>query len=206
MDPAANVYIVDDDMAHGVAVRRLLRAAGIESQTFDSGAAFLADLPNGANGCVVADLRMPGLDGLELQEALAGSSGALSIVFLSGQADIPSTVRAMRQGAVDFLEKRAPAETLISAVKRGLARAAALQAERERKRELEARFATLTPREHEVLACVVRGLMNKQIAAELGIHERTVKLHRTAITTKLRAHSTAELAILARERGLASGV
>lgn len=199
---SARVYIVDDDAACGIAVRRLLRAAGIEAQAFDSGAALLADLPAGAHGCVVADLRMPGIDGLGLQEALASSGNPLPVVFLSGHADIPSTVRAMRQGAVDFLEKSAPGEALIAAVKRALARDAAAQAERRRTGELRARFVTLTPREREVLSCVVRGLMNKQIAAELGIHERTVKMHRTAITTKVGAHSTATLAVLTREAGL----
>ena len=195
----ATVYIVDDDTAYGVGVRRLLRAAGIEAQAFDSGAVFLAELPAGAHGCVVADLRMPGLNGFELQEALAKSGNPLPIVFLSGHADVPSTVRAMRQGAVDFIEKCATGDALISAVKRALAADAASQAERQRQDELRSRFATLTPREREVLGCVVRGLMNKQIAAALGIHERTVKLHRTAITTKVRVHSTAELAILTRE-------
>jgi FixJ family two-component response regulator len=199
---SARVYIVDDDAACGTAVRRLLRAAGIEAQAFDSGAALLADLPPNAHGCVVADLRMPGLDGLALQEALASAGSPLPVVFLSGHADIPSTVRAMRQGAVDFLEKSAPGEVLIAAVKRALARDAAEKAERERTDELRKRFEALTPREREVLGCVVRGLMNKQIAAELGIHERTVKLHRTAVKTKVGAHSTATLAVLTREAGL----
>ena len=198
----ATVYIVDDDMAYGAGVRRLLRATGIEAQAFDSGAAFLAELPAGAHGCVVADLRMPGFDGLELQEALASSGNPLPIVFLSGHADVPSTVSAMRHGAVDFIEKCAPGDALIAAVRRALARDAAAQLERHRQEELRSRFAALTPREREVLHCVVRGLMNKQIAAALDIHERTVKLHRTAITTKVRAHSSAELALLAREAGL----
>jgi FixJ family two-component response regulator len=182
---SARVYIVDDDAACGTAVRRLLQAAGIEAQAFGSGAALLAHLPAGAHGCVVADLRMPGLDGLELQESLASLGSPLPVVFLSGHADIPSTVRAMRQGAVDFLEKGAPGVALIAAVKRALVRDAAAKTERERTEALRSRFAALTPREREVLGCVVRGLMNKQIAAELGIHERTVKLHRTAITTKV---------------------
>jgi FixJ family two-component response regulator len=148
---------------------------------------------------------MPGLDGLALQEALASSSAPLPIVFLTGHADVPSTVRAMRRGAVDFIEKCAPGEVLIDAVKRALARDAAERAERRRKEELHSRFATLTAREREVLGCVVRGLLNKQIAAELGIHERTVKLHRTAITHKVGARSAAELAILTRDAELFQG-
>jgi FixJ family two-component response regulator len=198
----SRVYIVDDDRSYGTGVRRLLHAAGIEAQAFDSGAAFLAEVPADARGCVVADLRMPGLGGLELQDVLASTGRPLPIVFLSGHADIPSTVSAMRKGAVDFIEKCAPGEVLINAVQHALACDAALQADRKRQHELQARFATLTPREREVLACVVRGLMNKQIAAELGIHERTVKLHRTAITTKVGVHSTAELAILTNEARL----
>lgn len=198
------MYIVDDDASYGRGVRRLLRAAGMEAEAFESGAAFFAQLPPDARGCVVADLRMPGLNGLELQEALASSPTPLPIVFLTGHADIPSTVRAMRQGAVDFIEKTAPGDALIAAVKRAVARDIAVQAERRRSDELRGRFAALTPRERQVLSCVVRGLLNKQIAAELGIHERTVKLHRTAITTKVGTHSTAELAILTRDVGLFS--
>jgi FixJ family two-component response regulator len=180
----------------------LLRAAGFEAQAFDSGSAFLAQLPADAHGCVVADLRMPGLSGLELQEALARSPTPLPIVFLTGQADIPSTVQAMRHGAVDFIEKCAPGGALIDAVKRALIRDAAANGERRRQEDLRRRFEAITPREREVLACVIRGLLNKQIAAELGIHERTVKLHRTSIMAKVGAHSIAELAILTREARL----
>jgi FixJ family two-component response regulator len=202
MDEQTKVYIVDDDAAYGVGVRRLLRAAGFEAQIFDSAAAVLEQMPAGAPGCVIADLRMPGLDGLELQEALVKSGNLVPIVFLSGHADIPSTVSAMRRGAVDFIEKCAPGDVLIDAVKRAIALNKTAQAKRQRQDEVRRRFTTLTPREREVLRCVVRGLMNKQTAAALGIHERTVKLHRTAITAKVGTHSTAELAILTREAGL----
>ena len=147
-------------------------------------------------------MQMPGMNGLELQSALAQSPNPLPILFLTGHGDIPSSVRAMRDGAEDFLEKRAPKAQLLGAVKRALARDARERESGARQRELRARFDALTPREFEVLGHVVRGRLNKQIAGDLGIHERTVKLHRTAITTKLRVQSVAELTRLTDEAGL----
>jgi FixJ family two-component response regulator len=128
---------------------------------------------------------MPRLSGLDLQEALAKAGHTMPVIFLSGHGDIPSSVQAMRQGAEDFLTKNAPKEALLDAIKRALAHDAQERAERARVEALQAPFATLTPRELEVLKHVVQGKLNKQIADDLGIHERTVKLHRTAITTKL---------------------
>ena len=145
---------------------------------------------------------MPGMNGLELQAALAQSRHPLPILFLTGHGDIPSSVRAMRDGAEDFLEKRAPKAQLLGAVKHALARDAQERESRARQREVRARFDPLTKRELEVLGHVVRGQLNKQIAGDLGIHERTVKLHRTAITTKLRVQSVAELTRLTDEAGL----
>jgi FixJ family two-component response regulator len=145
---------------------------------------------------------MPGMNGLELQLALAQSPNPLPILFLTGHGDIPSSVRAMREGAEDFLEKRAPKAALLGAVQRALARDAREREGRAQRRELRARFEGLTRRELEVLGHVVRGRLNKQIAGDLGIHERTVKLHRTAITTKLQVQSVAELTRLAHEAGL----
>ena len=150
---------------------------------------------------MLADVRMPGMNGLELQSALARSSNPLPILFLTGHGDIPASVRAMRSGAEDFLEKRAPKAHLLEAVNRALARDAREREARNRQRELRARFGTLTAREFEVLGHVVRGRLNKQIAGDLGIHERTVKLHRTAITTKLGVQSVAELTRLTDEAG-----
>jgi FixJ family two-component response regulator len=145
---------------------------------------------------------MPEFGGLELQDALAKAKVLLPLVFLTGQADIPSTVRAMQGGAVDFLEKGAPKETLLAAVNRALERDAETHAERARHEALRSRFDALTEREREILQHVVRGKMNKETAAELGIHERTVKLHRTAITSKVGVHSVAELTDLVREARL----
>ncbi|HYR35566.1 MAG TPA: response regulator, partial [Burkholderiales bacterium] len=185
------VHVVDDDGSFARAVSRLLGAHGFAVRTFASGAELLAQVSRESRGCVVMDLTMPGLSGLELQKELAQRGVWLPVVFLTGQADIPSSVRAMQHGAVDFLEKHAPQEQLIAAVER------ALRSDR-KQGELQQRFAQLTGRELEVLRHVVRGRMNKQIAADLGIHERTVKLHRTAVTTKLGVRSVAELTTLAR--------
>ena len=196
------VHIVDDDAPFLVATSRLLRASGFAVRTFGSASDFLTQRAEDAPGCVLADVQMPGMNGLELQSALARSSNPLPILFLTGHGDIPSSVRAMRDGAEDFLEKRAAKAQLLEAVKRALARDAREREARNRQRELRARFGTLTARELEVLGHVVRGKLNKQIAGDLGIHERTVKLHRTAITTKLRVQSVAELTRLTDEAGL----
>jgi two-component system, LuxR family, response regulator FixJ len=195
------VHIVDDDAAFLAAVARLLKAAGYSVRTHPSAAQLLANLGNDA-GCVVADLRMPGMDGLDLQGALSRRANQLPVIFLTGEGDIPTTVKAMRQGAEDFLTKRGPKEDLFAAVDRALARDALQREGRAHLRALHARFETLTPRERDVLREVVAGRLNKQIAADLGIGERTVKLHRTAITTKLKVRSVAELARLVQAAGL----
>jgi FixJ family two-component response regulator len=191
----ALVRVVDDDASYARALARLLGARGYAVKSYGSGAELLAELDADCRGCVVMDLNMPGMSGLELQRELVRRGLRLPVVFLTGAADVPSTVSAMRGGAVDFLEKRAPSGELMAAVERALA------SEREQ-RELRERFAALTERELEVLRQVVRGRMNKQIAADLGIHERTVKLHRTAVTTKVGVRSVAELTTLARDAGL----
>ena len=197
------VHLVDDDASFLNAVSRLLRASGFTVKTFDSAVTLLAQLSPETRGCVIADLRMPGVSGLDLQNALTKSCLTLPVIFLTGQGDIPSSVRAMRQGAEDFLEKRAPRNRLLDAVNRALDRDASENAERIRLHALRAAFDALTPREREVLAHVVRGRLNKQIAADLNIHERTVKAHRAAITSKLGVHSVAEMTRLWMEAGKA---
>jgi len=196
------VHVVDDDASFRTAVSRLLRANGFSVKTYSSAQKFLAQRDAEAPGCVLADLQMPQMSGLDLQAALAQSSNPLPILFLTGHGDIPSSVQAMRDGAEDFLEKRAPKEKLLDAVTRALARDSREREARGRKRELRALFETLTEREREVLFHVVQGRLNKQIAWDLGIHERTVKLHRTAITTKLKVQSVAELTRLTQEAGI----
>lgn len=180
----------------------MLRASGFAVETFASAAEFLARPEPDVPGCVLVDLQMPGLSGLDLQEALAKAGRPMPVVFLSGHGDVPTTVRAMRRGAEDFLTKRAPKEELLDAVKRALARDARERAERARVEALRAPFAALTSREREVLAHVLTGQLNKQIAGDLGIDERSVKRHRTSIMTKLQVQSVAELTRLVQDAGL----
>ncbi len=200
----AIVHLVDDDESFLKAAARLLRASGFAVATFSSAADFFSQHREGMRGCVVTDLRMPGQNGLEFQAALARTVNPLPVLFLTGEGDIPASVSAIRGGAEDFLEKRAPREQLIDAVRRALARDGREHAVRGRLRELRSRFDALSEREFEVLRHVVQGKMNKEIAADLDIHERTVKLHRTAITTKLRVQSVAELTRLTEEAGVFS--
>lgn len=196
------IHVVDDNASSLAATSRLLRASGFAVRTFASAAEFLAQRDADARGCVLADVQMPGMNGLELQAALARSRNPLPILFLTAHGDIPSSVRAMRDGAEDYLEKRAPKARILAAAKRALERDEREREARARQHALRARFAALTTREVEVLGHVVRGQLNKQIAGDLGIHERTVKLHRTAITTKLGVQSVAELTRLTDEAGL----
>jgi FixJ family two-component response regulator len=196
------VFIVDDDTSFLRSVSRLLTAVGYSVEAFMSAHEFLARPAPEQPGCVVADLQMPGINGLQLQELLRKSENPLPMIFLTGQGDIPSTVSAMRSGAEDFLTKRAPKEELLAAVERALARDARERQQRLRLRELSGRLAELSVREKEVLSHVVRGMMNKEIAAVLGINLRTVKLHRTNITRKLNVQSVAELTRLVDETGL----
>ena len=196
------VHVVDDDESCLRAVARLLSASGYAVRTHLSANEFLAQWNDDEPSCVVADLDMPEVGGLALQSKLAQKRNPPPVLFLTGHGDIASTVRAMRQGAEDFLEKRGPAEVLLDAVRRALARDAAQREARARQAALAAPFSTLTTREREVLEQVVRGRLNKQIASDLGIHERTVKLHRMAMMSKLGVHSVAELTRLAYEAGL----
>ena len=196
------VYLVDDDASFLKSVSRLLRAADYQVLTFGSARDFLAQLTPQMAGCVLADLQMPGMSGLELQAALAQSDNPLPVVFLSAHGNIPTTVQAMRSGAEDFLTKLSPKELLLDAVQRALERGAQERNQRDRQRQLRDRFASLSPREREVLGLVVRGRLNKQIADTLGINLRTVKLHRTHLTRKLAVQSVAELTRLAEEAGV----
>jgi FixJ family two-component response regulator len=203
--PPSIVYVVDDDASFLTAVRRLLRAGGYEVKTFPSAAAFLQSLPPADSpGCLIVDLQMPGLSGLELQDALAKVENPLPLVFLTGHGDIPASVHAMRQGAEDFLTKPVKKQALFDAVQRALARDARERAQRARQWALRARFDALTRREQEVLAHVLSGQLNKQVAGDLGTSERTIKAHRANIMAKLEVHSVAELGRLAQEAGFVS--
>lgn len=197
------IHLVDDDVSHLRSISRLLRACGFTVRIHDSAAEFLASIPAGEHGCVITDLMMPEMDGIALQQALNAAGKPLPVVFLTGHGDVPATVRAMKNGAEDFLTKNAPKEDLLDAVARALERDRAAHQATARRCGLRGRFNNLTSREREVLHHVLQGRLNKQIAAELGIHERTVKLHRTNLTHKLGVHSVAELARLAQEAGVA---
>jgi two-component system, LuxR family, response regulator FixJ len=196
------VHLVDDDASFLQAMSRLLRAERFQVQAYSSATDFLARRPRDTPGCVVVDLQMPGLNGLDLQQELANAGDPIPVVFLTGHGDIPTSVRAMRQGAEDFLTKRAPKADLLAAVKRALERDSFAREQRARLRELRAPFDALTPREREVLAHVLTGQLNKQIAVDLSIDERSVKRHRTSIMTKLQVQSVTELTHLVDQAGL----
>ena len=196
------VYVVDDDVSYLRSISRLLQASGFEVVIHNSAAEFLSELRPEMTGCVITDLMMPGMNGIDLQEALCAADSSLPVIFLTGQGDIPTSVQAMRGGAEDFLTKNAPKEDLFAAVNKALAHNAEERARRARLDALRRPFALLTDREREVLRHVLQGQLNKQIAADLGIHERTVKLHRTNLTTKLGVHSVAELTRMVQEAGV----
>jgi FixJ family two-component response regulator len=199
------IHVVDDDASFRIAITRLLRASGHEVRCYPSAVEFLTAAPGAAPGCVLLDLHMPGPTGLDLQEALAKAEHPLPVIFLTGHGDIPTSVQAMREGAEDFLTKPVKKETLFPAIQRALARDARDREERGRRRDLRSRFDALTPREREVLAHVLRGQLNKQIAGDLAAAERTIKAHRANLMIKLQARSVAELAHLAHEAGFPAG-
>jgi two-component system response regulator FixJ len=201
-NPSATVFIIDDDVSFLRSISRMLRVSGFQVVAHNSAAAFLAELQPEMNGCLITDLMMPGMDGMDLQEALRKAGSPLPILFLTGHGDIPTTVQAMKGGAEDFLTKHTPKEDLIAAVNRALAHNEQDRVRRARLLALRRSFESLTAREREILQHVVQGKLNKQIAADLGIHLRTVKFHRTNITTKLQVHSVAELARFVQEAGL----
>ncbi len=196
------VFVVDDDAAVLRSLRRLLASAGFEVVAFDSPQAFLDGLGGDASGCVVLDYSMPGLNGLELQQALGARGSPLPVIFLTGRGDIPTSVRAMKGGAVDFLTKPVEGEVLLAAVRQAILRDRSQREERAGQAEMRRRLATLTARELEVLRHVVAGRLNKQIAAELGTVEKTVKVHRARVLEKMQAQSLADLVRLAERAGL----
>jgi RNA polymerase sigma factor (sigma-70 family) len=190
------VYVVDDDDSIRTSLSRLLTAAGIPVRTFPSADDFLERCPANVAGCLLLDLSMPGCSGLELQERLAELDRLLPVVFLTGYGDVPSSVRAMKSGAIDFLTKPVAKRDLLAAIRTAFERDEARRRREAVQVDLRTRIRRLTPREEQVIRLVARGLLNKQVAAELGTVEKTVKVHRARALAKLEINSVAELVTL----------
>lgn len=204
-DHQGTVFLVDDDEAQRTAMKRLLGACGFRVLVFEDAEAFLDAFDPALPGCLLLDLRMPGRSGLELQIELERLGSLLPIVFLTGHADVATSVFAMKQGAVDFLQKPVEEQTLIAALESALARDGERRREHGELVRLRSRHDKLTAREREVLEQMMAGLSNKQVARVLGIAERTVKLHRSRVFTKMAADSLAELVRMAERLGLGPG-
>jgi RNA polymerase sigma factor (sigma-70 family) len=200
--PAAMVFVVDDDASVRKSLSRLASAAGYRVQAYASPREFLARRPEPGPSCLVLDVRMPGVTGLDLQQTLASAVHEIQIIFITGHGDIPTTVKAMKAGAVDFLAKPFAGKDLLDAIQRAVAKDTRNLGAEARDDEVRSRVKRLTPRERQVLALVVTGMLNKQIASELGIGEKTVKVHRARVMEKMQAGSVAALVRLADAVGI----
>jgi FixJ family two-component response regulator len=200
------IFVVDDDPAVCLALRRLIRSVGLDVETFTSAHDFLRTRRTSAPGCLVLDIRLPDLSGLNLQEQLAETGIDLPIIFITGHANIPMTVRAMKAGALEFLTKPVNEQDLLDAVQRGIERHRLQLLERAEISKVRARYELLTARERQILALVVKGWLNKQIAAELGRSEKTIKVHRGRVMLKMKAESVPELVRMAATLDLRQGM
>lgn len=201
---SGTVFLVDDDASVRKALTRLMKSAGYAVQAFASARDFLEywRANDSRLGCLVLDVRMPGLSGLDLQHELQAAHALLPIIFITGHGNIPMSVQAMKEGACDFLPKPVKDKDLLSAIEQALARAGHDYAERIEFQDIDRRVKSLTPREREVMALVVRGLLNKQIAFELGTVEKTIKVHRARVMEKMEVPSLAELVRVAEKVGM----
>lgn len=198
------VFVVDDESAVGVSIKRLLHSVGLEARHFTSASEFLRAKRPDAPGCIVLDVRLPDLSGLDLQQELAKANVDLPVIFVTGHADIPMTVRAMKAGAVEFLTKPFREQELLEAVQRAISRHRQILDQRASMRVLQGRYELLTPREREVFPLVASGLLNKQVAAELNASEKTIKVHRGQLMQKMEAHSLSDLIRMAEQLGVLS--
>jgi FixJ family two-component response regulator len=196
------VFVIDDDASVRKSLSRLLRSAGYTTETFSSGEEFLGRDHFNGTGCLLLDVQMPGLSGMDLQKELNKADYHMPIVFITGHGDIPMSVEAMKKGAVDFLTKPFNDEELLQAIEKAIQKDRQTRAEYDEALEIRRRIDLLTPRENEVLRYVIAGMLNKQIAYELKIAEKTVKIHRARVMEKLRANSVAELVRLAEKIGI----
>jgi FixJ family two-component response regulator len=198
------VFVIDDDASVRDAIVDLLRSVGLAVESFGSTQEFLQSNRPDAPGCIVLDVRLPGPSGLEFQRTLSKSNIRLPVIFISGHGDIPMSVRAMKSGAIEFLTKPVPEQELLDAIQTGIERDRSRRREAKVVSELQERFDSLTPREREVLALVVTGRRNKQIAAQANLSEMTVKVHRSQIMRKMRAKSLVDLVRMADALGAAT--
>jgi FixJ family two-component response regulator len=200
----AMVFVVDDDVATRESLKNLIRSVGLRAETFASAQDFLRSTRPDVPSCLVLDVRLPGLSGLDLQKRMAEVELAIPIVFISGHGDIPMSVRAMKAGAVEFLTKPFREQELLDAIQQALERDRNAREQRAEVADLRSRYRRLTPRERQVMALVVTGLLNKQVAGELGTSEASVKVHRQHVMEKMRAGSLAALVRMADRVGVDS--
>jgi FixJ family two-component response regulator len=200
--PDSIVYVVDDDFSVREAIKSLIRSVGLRVETFGTAQEFLKSARPDAPGCVVLDVRLPGLSGLDLQRELAANGINLPVIFITGHGDIPMSVRAMKAGALEFLTKPFRDQDLLDAILQALERDLSARQQRSETAELRERFDSLTAREREVMGLVVSGLLNKQIAGELGTSEVTIKIHRSQVMKKMGAGSLAELVRMTEKLGI----